>query len=110
VVLTEANGLSRDQFFELILNTLFGSRSYQVYSAIIAAGQYEPGFKASLGLKDLRIASEAAEEAGRHLPMLAAVHGQMAATVDAGMGDRDWSAMAALTIDPNAQPHSVAHS
>ena len=106
-VLTEANGLSREQFFELILNTLFGSRSYQVYSANIADGQYEPGFKASLGLKDIRLASEAAEEAGRSLPMLAAVHGQMAATVEAGMGDRDWSAMAALTIDPNAQPRSI---
>ncbi|MGF6767997.1 3-hydroxyisobutyrate dehydrogenase-like beta-hydroxyacid dehydrogenase [Paraburkholderia sp. GAS199] len=98
VVLTEANGLARESFFDLILNTLFGSRSYQVYSAIIAAGQYEPGFKASLGLKDLRLATEAAGQAGRSLPMLAAVHGQMAATVDAGWGDRDWSAMAALTI------------
>ncbi|MDE1179966.1 NAD(P)-dependent oxidoreductase [Paraburkholderia sp.] len=101
VVLTEANGLPREQFFDLILNTLFGSRSYQVYSANIAAGHYEPGFKASLGLKDLRLASEASEQAGRLLPMLAAVHDRMAATVAAGMGDRDWSAMAALTIDPS---------
>ncbi|NYH16727.1 NAD(P)-dependent oxidoreductase [Paraburkholderia bryophila] len=103
VVLTEANGLAREPFFELILNTLFGSRSYQVYSASIVAGQYEPGFKASLGLKDLRIASEAAEQAGRSLPMLAAVYGQMAATVEAGMGERDWSAMAALMIEPNGR-------
>lgn len=110
VVLTETNGLSRERFFELILNTLFGSRSYQVYSANIAAGQYEPGFKASLGLKDLRLASEAVEQAGRSLPMLAAVHGQMAATVEAGMGDRDWSAMAALTIDPNAKPRAIVRS
>jgi 3-hydroxyisobutyrate dehydrogenase-like beta-hydroxyacid dehydrogenase len=98
VVLTEANGLSRERFFELILNTLFGSRSYQVYSSNIARSSYEPGFKAILGLKDLRLASEAAEQAGRALPMLAAVHGRMAETVAAGMGDRDWSAMAAVTI------------
>ncbi|MDR5832251.1 NAD(P)-dependent oxidoreductase [Caballeronia sp. LP006] len=106
VVLTEANGLSRDQFFDLILNTLFGCRSYQVYSANIAAGQYEPGFKASLGLKDLRLAAEAAEQAGRSLPMLTAVHDRMAETVEAGMGDRDWSAMATLTIGPNAPARS----
>jgi 3-hydroxyisobutyrate dehydrogenase-like beta-hydroxyacid dehydrogenase len=99
VALTESNGLARDRFFDVILNTLFGSRSYQVYSANIAANQYEPGFKASLGLKDLRLASEAAEQAGRALPMLAAVHKQMAQTVEAGMGERDWSAMAAYTID-----------
>jgi 3-hydroxyisobutyrate dehydrogenase-like beta-hydroxyacid dehydrogenase len=99
VVLTEASGLPRERFFDLILNTLFGSRSYQVYSANIADGNYEPGFKASLGLKDLRLASEAAEDLGSVLPMLAAVYGRMAETVDAGFGERDWSAMAKLTIE-----------
>ena len=98
VVLTESNGLGRERFFELILGTLFGSRSYQVYSANIAAERYDPGFKATLGLKDLRLASEAAEAAGRALPMLQAVHGRMAETVDAGLGDRDWSIMADFTI------------
>jgi 3-hydroxyisobutyrate dehydrogenase-like beta-hydroxyacid dehydrogenase len=98
VVLTEANGVGRDRFFELILGTLFGSRSYQVYSANIAGQHYEPGFKATLGLKDLRLAREAAGQAGRVLPMLDAVHSRMAETVDAGQGDRDWSAMAEFTI------------
>ncbi|CAB3787039.1 NAD(P)-dependent oxidoreductase [Paraburkholderia fynbosensis] len=102
VVLTETNGLSRERFFELILGTLFGSRPYQTYSGNIIRNEYQPGFKASLGLKDLRLASEAAEQAGRALPMLAAVHVRMAETVDAGMGDRDWSAIAALTVDPYA--------
>lgn len=98
VVLTEANGVARESFFDLILQTLFASRSYQVYSANIAAERYEPGFKATLGLKDLGLAAEAAGQAGRALPMLAAIHGQMAAAVEAGMGERDWSAVAAFTI------------
>jgi 3-hydroxyisobutyrate dehydrogenase-like beta-hydroxyacid dehydrogenase len=98
-VLTEANGLPRERFFDVILNTLFGSRSYQVYSANIAHANYEPGFKAVLGLKDLRLASEVAADAGRTLPMLAAVHGRMSETVAAGMGERDWSAMAKYTIE-----------
>ncbi len=98
VVLTEANGLARNRFFELILGTLFGSRSYQVYSANIAQGSYEPGFRAALGLKDLRLAKEAAGEAHRALPMLDAVHRRMSETVEAGMAERDWSAMADFTI------------
>lgn len=98
VVLTEGNGLPRTQFFDLILSTLFGSRSYQVYSANIAQERYDPGFKASLGLKDLRLASEAAAENDGDLPMLAAVYRRMQDTVDAGHGDRDWSAMAEFTI------------
>jgi 3-hydroxyisobutyrate dehydrogenase-like beta-hydroxyacid dehydrogenase len=99
VILTEANGLPRDRFFELILGTLFGSRSYQVYSNIMSRGDYTPGFKATLGLKDLRLASEAAAEAGKALPMLAAVHARMGETVDHGWGDLDWSAMARFTLE-----------
>jgi 3-hydroxyisobutyrate dehydrogenase-like beta-hydroxyacid dehydrogenase len=98
LALTEANGVGRDQFLELILGTLFGSRSYQVYSANIAKGDYEPGFKAVLGLKDLRLATEAAEAANRSLPMLRAVHARMTETVEAGLGEKDWSAMAEFTI------------
>ncbi len=98
VVLGEANGLHRDDFFELILGTLFGSRSYEVYSGNIARDAYEAGFKATLGLKDLRLAKEAAAQAGRRLAMLDAVHDQMRQTVNAGLGDKDWSAMAKFTI------------
>lgn len=105
VALTESNGLSREQFFELILGTLFGCRPYQSYSGNIVRNEYQPGFKASLGLKDLRLACEAAEQCGRVLPMLAAVHDRMAETVDAGMGDRDWSSIAALSV--NSQAHSA---
>ena len=98
VVLTEANGVTRERFFDLILNTLFGSRSYQVYSANILHDSYEPGFKASLGLKDLRLAHAVADQMGRNLPMLNAVCHRMAEAVDAGGGDRDWSVMADYTI------------
>lgn len=98
VVLTEANGLGRAAFFDLILGTLFGGRSYDSYSDKIAREDYEPGFKASLGLKDLTLALATAEAAGARLPMLEAVHGRMAETVEAGLGDKDWSAMAGFTL------------
>ena len=99
VVLTESHGIGRDAFFEIMLNTLFGGRAYETYSANIAKSAYEPGFKANLGLKDLRLATEAAEMVSRQLPMLAAVKGQMGEVVDAGQGDRDWSIMADYTIN-----------
>lgn len=98
VVITEANGLDRVSFFDLILNTLFGGRSYQTYSANIINETYDPGFKAHLGLKDLCLATAAADMAGRKLPMLEAVRERMSATVDAGMGERDWSVMANYTL------------
>ncbi|VVD33611.1 protein of unknown function [Paraburkholderia dioscoreae] len=84
-----------------VMQSLPGSRPYQTYSGNIIRSEYRPGFKASLGLTDLHLASEAAEQAGRTLPMLAAVHGQMAEPVEAGMGSLDWSAIAALRVVPS---------
>jgi 3-hydroxyisobutyrate dehydrogenase-like beta-hydroxyacid dehydrogenase len=98
VVITEANDLDRGSFFDLILNTLFSGRSYQSYSANILNERYDPGFKARLGLKDLRLATAAAATAGRRLPMLEAVRERMSAAVDAGGGERDWSIMADYTL------------
>ncbi len=97
-VLTETNGLPGAAFFELILGTLFGGRAYESYSANIATENYEPGFKARLGLKDLRLATEAAKDAGRRLPMLDAVRGRLGEAVEAGLGDKDWSIMADYTL------------
>ena len=97
-VLTEANGLPRERFFELILETLFGGRAYESYSANIVKEHYEPGFKARRGLKDLRLATEAARVAGRHLPMLDAVRTRLGEAVDAGLGEKDWSVMAGYTL------------
>ncbi|WP_250517067.1 NAD-binding protein [Caballeronia sp. INDeC2] len=76
----------------------------------IANANYEPGFKATPGLKDLRLASEAATDAGRTLPILAAVHRQMSQTLAAGMGAKDSSAMAKYTIEspPRAGPRAVS--
>ncbi len=102
--LTEANGLPRDRFFELILGTLFGGRAYETYSANIAKGAYEPGFKARLGLKDLRLATEAAEQANMRLPMLEAVRGRMTEAVDSGLGEKDWSIIADLTLKQGQLP------
>lgn len=110
VVLTEANDLPRDQFFELILGTLFGSRPYQIYSANIAKGSYDPGFKATLGLKDLRLAQEAAQDAGRTLPMLDAVHRRMGEAVEAGLGELDWSAMAEFTLNQSGPTPKNKHA
>jgi 3-hydroxyisobutyrate dehydrogenase-like beta-hydroxyacid dehydrogenase len=93
-LLAEGNGVAPKAFFELVLESLFGCRVYQSYSAKIVAEEYSPGFKMSLGLKDLRLASEAAERAGKQLPILEAVRDQMTEAVQAGLGDKDWSALA----------------
>lgn len=98
VVLTESVGLDRSRFFEMILGTLFAGRTYESYSAQIAKSAFEPGFKAKLGLKDLRLATEAGSATGRTLPMLDAVRERLGEAVSAGLGEKDWSIMADVTV------------
>jgi 3-hydroxyisobutyrate dehydrogenase-like beta-hydroxyacid dehydrogenase len=93
-LLAEGNGVAPKAFFELVLEALFGCRVYQSYSAKIVAEEYSPGFKMALGLKDLRLAGEAAERAGKKLPILEATRNQMTEAVHAGLGEKDWSALA----------------
>lgn len=94
VVLTESVGLDRADFFELILGTLFAGRTYESYSAQITERSFEPGFKAKLALKDMRLASDLSQEIGRNLPMLDAVRERLNSAVSAGLGEKDWSIMA----------------
>ncbi len=97
LVLIDGNGVAPETFLELILGTLFAGRAYESYGAKILAGDDEPGFRMRLGLKDLDLARAAEAATGRDLPMLAAVRGQMAKAVEAGLGERDWSGIAHFT-------------
>ena len=98
VVLTSSNGVAPEVFFELMLNTLFAGRAYENYSGKITKKDFEPGFKMKLGLKDLRLASAAAEATGKELPLLDAVRTRMTKALESGLGEKDWSAVAEFTI------------
>jgi 3-hydroxyisobutyrate dehydrogenase-like beta-hydroxyacid dehydrogenase len=98
--LTRGTGLPVEAFFDLMLQTQFGgSRAYENYSAKILNSDFEAGFRLRLGLKDLGLAAAAAEGSGLVLPMLQALHEQMSKAAQAGLGDKDWSAIAAYTLD-----------
>jgi len=92
-VIAGSHGVSVSAFLELMAQTLFGGRVYEGYGPKIAKGDVTAGFKLKLGLKDLRLATEAAAKSGQQLPMLDAVREHMKRALEAGMGDKDWSAM-----------------
>ena len=94
VVLTGTTGLQPEKFFDLILETLFGCRGYEMYSSKIVRGDYEPRFRMDLGLKDLRLAVAAGQNSGRSLPLCK----RCTAGVAAGVGSKDWSAVAEYTL------------
>lgn len=94
--LTESHGVKAADFLDIVTNTLFASPSYQRYGGFIATNTYEPGFKLTLGLKDVNLALAAAAMTGTTLPSAELVRANMDAAVAEGLGDKDWSVLAKI--------------
>lgn len=95
--LTESYGLKSGDFLEVITNTIFANQSYKRYGGNIANNSYEPGFKLTLGLKDVSLAIDAAEAKHAVLPAAEIVRENMHEAVARGLGAKDWSALAKVT-------------
>lgn len=88
-------GVPAADLLDLLTNTLFASPVYKGYGGMIAADRYEPAaFKLSLGLKDLRLALAAGDQANVPLPMASLVRDNLLAAVANGEGDLDFAALA----------------
>ena len=66
----------------------------------VLAGEFDPGFRINLHLKDLRNALEARRENGVVLPVTAEVEQLMQAARVAGRGDFDYSGLITVLEDP----------
>lgn len=106
--LVESYGLSRDVFMEVVTQTLFACPSYQRYGQNIVSGNYEPGFKLSLGLKDINLAIDAAIPTNMPLPVAEVVRSKMIAAIAQGMAKKDWSAFATMTTNDSANDKTSA--
>lgn len=95
--LTESYGVKAADFLDIVTNTLFAAPSYQRYGGFIATDTYEPGFKLTLGLKDVDLALDAARAKHTVLPAAERVRDGMQAGIDQGFGGKDWSILAKMT-------------
>ena len=92
--LTESYGLKAADFLDVITNTILASPSYKRYGGYIATNSYEPGFKLTLGLKDVDLALDAARSKNAVLPAANIVRDNMKDAIDQGWGSKDWSILA----------------
>jgi 3-hydroxyisobutyrate dehydrogenase-like beta-hydroxyacid dehydrogenase len=95
--LLRKGGLDPRQFHEVLTSSLFAAPVYQNYGAAILDGKFEPaGFALKLGMKDVGLARAAAGELAVPMPLADLVHNHFEEAANAGMADKDWSALAAL--------------
>jgi len=78
---------------EALLGGFASSRVLEVHGERMLTGNFEPGFRSTLMLKDVRIVQHAAEALGVPTPGLAAVVVELERLVDGGDGELDYAAL-----------------
>jgi len=91
--LVEKSGVSPADFLEIITSTSMNAPAYRNYGRMILEKPEQPTFTLNLGLKDVELALQAAEETAVPMPLAALLRNQHQAAIAAGYGNRDWAAL-----------------
>lgn len=95
-------GIPKAKLYEVFTGTLFDAPVYRNYGKLIVEDAYRPaGFKAPLGLKDMRLAGESAERHRVPMPLLSLLRDHLVQTIAQEGEDIDWSGIGA-TVGRNA--------
>ncbi len=98
IALVGKAGVDPVSYVDILTSTLFSAPAYATYGDLIARKRYEPaGFAATLGLKDVRLALQAAEELAVPLPLGSLLRDRFLSLLANGGGQLDWSAIATLS-------------
>ena len=95
LTLAEKSGLDRSAVIDMLTHAIFSAPVYQNYGKMIAEKRHTPvGFRQSLGLKDVNLVREVAEDASMPMPLASLLHDRLLAGIAKGRGDMDWSTLA----------------
>jgi 2-hydroxy-3-oxopropionate reductase len=109
LLLATAAGVDPARVRQALMGGFAGSRILEVHGQRMLDHDYNPGFKAKLHQKDMRIAMESAYEMGIPLNGAAVAAQYMNALVGAGKGELDSSAIATILEDACGIRINVGH-
>jgi 3-hydroxyisobutyrate dehydrogenase-like beta-hydroxyacid dehydrogenase len=99
VALVQGYDVDKAGFLDLVTSTVFAAPVYQGYGSAIAQERFEPaGFKLALGLKDVRLAMEAAEQVNVPLPLASALRDTHIESLAHEEGHLDWAALSRTSM------------
>jgi 3-hydroxyisobutyrate dehydrogenase-like beta-hydroxyacid dehydrogenase len=85
---------------DVLTGTLFGAPVFKTYGSRIVAEEFSPaGFRLPLGLKDVRLALQAAEAVNAPMPFANIVRDRFITAIANGYEDLDWSAIALMAAE-----------
>lgn len=94
ISIAQSQGLDLNVMRQVLLGGAARSFSMEKHAPRVIEGNYVPGFRARLMLKDLRLALETAQTKNAGLAVAPIAQQLLSAMCDAGHGDLDWSGIA----------------
>lgn len=92
LTLAQKGGVPKAKLLEVLTGTLFDAPVFRTYGAILVEEKFRPaGFAAPLGLKDMRLVSQAAEKERVPMPLLSLLRDHLLQTIANEGEDIDWS-------------------
>jgi len=77
-----------------VMNALFASPVYAIYGGMIVEERFDPpAFPLRLGLKDVRLILQAAEESSSPMPIASLIRDHLLSAMAHGQGELDWSSL-----------------
>jgi 3-hydroxyisobutyrate dehydrogenase-like beta-hydroxyacid dehydrogenase len=97
LALLRKGGVGARLALDVLTNSMFDGRVHKTYGARIVEERYgQPGFPATLALKDLRLALGEAERAAVPMPAAGVAHDRLVAMMARGWAEMDWSGLGLL--------------
>jgi len=97
LALVGKGGLDQREYLEFLTSTLFNAPVYKTYGTLAVEKKFQPaGFLAPLGLKDVRLALQAAESLRVSLPLADLVRNRFLTLLANGGESLDWSAISQI--------------
>lgn len=97
LALVGKGGLNQREYLDFLTSTLFNAPVYKTYGNLAVEKKFQPaGFLAPLGLKDVRLALQAAESLRVSLPLADLVRNRFLTLLANGGESLDWSAISQI--------------
>jgi 3-hydroxyisobutyrate dehydrogenase-like beta-hydroxyacid dehydrogenase len=93
IELAEKSGINKQQWANMITQTLFSAPVYINYSKLLLEENYLPaGFFLRLGLKDVNLVLQQAQSVAAKMPVAELAKKQFENCMEKGLGEYDWTA------------------
>lgn len=94
------SGVDATALLDFLTGTLFNAPIYKTYGALIVEGKHdEVGFALPLGLKDIRLVTQAADARAVPMPIASVLHDRFVTALARGYEQMDWSVIGQVAAE-----------